>query len=111
MKENFWIVEIVLTLVAFAAAYAVRKWMRERDEESVRESLGAVKGLDVDIVTDLGRDRIGLTFPGEEGSVRVLLSPQQARLLVGWLRIAATKGRTLTMARVNYRRGSDRLTS
>ena len=103
--KDYTFTEFVIFIVACVVVHFVNKWLRERGEESVSESLGAVKGLDVDIVDDEGRYRVGLTFPGDEGgTVRVILSPQQARLLAEWLRIAATKGRTLTIAKFNYRR-------
>jgi hypothetical protein len=104
MKEHFWVVEIVLTLVVILGYTAFMKWDRARSDRGVRESVGVVKGVDVGIVSEEGREWVGVTFEGGEDYTRVLVSPAQARALAEFLRIAAAKGKTLTMARVNHRR-------
>jgi hypothetical protein len=86
------------------AGGAFLKWLLTVGDRPERESIGEVKGLEVGIFTDEGRDFVCLTFQVNNLYLRTLMSPQLARVLAEWLRIAASNGRTVALARMNHRR-------
>jgi hypothetical protein len=102
-----WLVQIVVGAVALWAGGAFLKWLLAHGDRPERESIGEVKGLEVGIFTHELRDYVCLTVEVNNLYIRPLMSPQQARVLAEWLRIAASNGRTVALARMNHRRAME----
>jgi hypothetical protein len=103
MTGGFFL-ENIAPLLILVAVWAYFKWIHTKADDPDVQWVGEVKGVAVDVVADEGRDRVGVTFPGNRVTVHALMSPQQARVLAEWLRIAGTSGRTLALARIEYQR-------
>jgi len=99
-----WLVSIAAGAVSLWVSGVATKWIIARMERPERESIGEVEGLEVGIITDEGRDFVHITVAASNLYVRPLMSPQQARVVAEWLRIAASNGRTVALARMNHRR-------
>ena len=97
-------VENVAPLLILVAVWAYLKWIHKKADDPDVQLVGEVKGVAVDVVADEGRDRVRVTFPGTKVTVHAMMSPQQARVLAEWLRIAGTSGRTLALARIEHQR-------
>jgi hypothetical protein len=96
--EKLMLVWLALTVIVILGyQFFVGRKLRFSEEEE----LGSVYNLEVSImVDDAGRRVVGLNvYSRQEPTVYAFLTPAEARLLAGWLRLAASPGKTLADAR------------
>jgi hypothetical protein len=101
--ERLMLAWLVLTgLAALAHWFFIGRKLSFQEEDS----LGTVQNLEVTVAIDERRRRmVGLNiYSREDATVHAFLTPAEARLLAGWLRLAATPGRTLAEARRRMQR-------
>ncbi len=88
---------VVTMIVVLAYQFLVARKIRFHEDEEI----GSVHNLEVSIMVDeTGRRVVGLNVYGrDDPTVHAFLTPAEARRLAGWLRLAATPGKTLADAR------------
>ncbi len=81
-------------------------WYRHKNPRDVGAEVRSLNGIAVTVVPgEAGRPRVGLTFSGgSDNDIQTVIGARDARKLAEMIRIAATEGSTLAVARVNYRR-------
>ena len=95
----------MICLIVVSCVYFFWRYRRDsgRGEFDLEESLGGVGPLKVGVAFDGRHRRVELTLPheGEEMVIEMhaYLTGSQARLVAGWLRVAAAPGRTVEEAR------------
>jgi hypothetical protein len=82
-------------------------------EGRVTEGAAGVRVSGVEIAPDFDLEEgraVAMVFPGggDDINMRILVTPRQASLAAGWLRIAIAPGETLQQARSNARIAAER---
>ena len=102
MSDTLYLFIQIMAVVIWAAYM----WYRHKNPSDFGARMGGLNGIEVTVVREeAGPQRVGLTFAGgQDNDIQTVISARDARKLAEMIRIAATEGSTLAVARVNYRR-------
>ena len=103
-------VTITVLFLAMWIPLALRQWLRrgEAGDHVSEESVGTAGGCEVYIASGPGRRFVELVITHSDSDstieLHAYLTSSQALLMAGWMRLAATPGRTLADAKRRSRK-------
>ena len=103
MSDTLYLFIQIMAVVIWAAYI----WYRHENPRDFGAQVGSLNGIEITVVREeAGPPRVGLTVAGgQDNDIQTMISARDARKLAEMIRIAATEGSTLAVARVNHRRG------
>jgi hypothetical protein len=109
MKDELTLAIVVIVFATWIAL-ALRQWWHRGEAQGYvsEESVGTAAGCEVYIASTAGRRYVELVITHSDSDsdieLHTYLTPSQARLMAGWMHLAATPGRTLADAKRRSRK-------
>jgi hypothetical protein len=109
MKDELTLAIVVIVFATWIALALRQRWHRGESQSYVsEESVGTAAGCEVYIASSSGHRYVELVITHSDSDsdveLHTYLTPSQARLMAGWMHLAAAPGRTLAEARRRSRK-------
>lgn len=104
MKDELTLAIVVIVFATWIGL-ALRQWWQRGEAQGYvsEEGVGTAAGCEVYIASNAGRRFVELVITHSDSDsdveLHAYLTPSQARLMAGWMHLAAAPGRTLAEAR------------